>query len=59
VADADVAGFLDAVVVVAGAFDHAGVAAVASRRVELAGDLGVDAGQGAVPVLRGGKPPYR
>ena len=47
-ADAGVVGFLDAVVVVAGSLDHAGVAAVASFRVELAGDLGVDAGQGSV-----------
>ena len=43
-ADADVAGFLDAVVVVAGSFEHAGVAAVAPLRVDLAGDLGEDVG---------------
>jgi hypothetical protein len=59
VADAGLPWFLDPVVVVAGAFDHAGVAAVAPLWVELAGDLGVDAEQGVVPVLRGEKPPYR
>jgi len=35
-------GFLDAVVVVAGSFDHAGVAAVSPLRVDLASDLGDD-----------------
>ena len=44
VAGAGLAGFLDAVVVVAGSFDHAGVAAVAPLRVDLAGDLGDDVG---------------
>jgi hypothetical protein len=42
VAGAGVAGFLDAVVVVAGSFDHAGVAAVSPLRVDLASDLGDD-----------------
>jgi hypothetical protein len=59
VAGADVAGSLDAVAVVAGTFDHAGVAAVAPFRVGLAGDLGQDVGQDAVPVLRGENPPFR
>ena len=53
VAGAGVAGSLDAVAVVAGSFDDAGVAALAPFRVGLAGDLGQDVGQDAVPVLRG------
>jgi hypothetical protein len=44
VAGAGVAGFLDAVVVVMGSFDHAGVAAVAPLRDDPAGDLGDDVG---------------
>jgi hypothetical protein len=59
VSGAGVAGSFDAVAVVAGSFDHARVAAVAPLRVELAGDLGEDAGQDAVDVLRGENPPYR
>ena len=43
-AGAGLAGFLDAVVVVAGSFDHARVVAVAPLRVGLAGDLGDDVG---------------
>lgn len=59
VAEGGFAGFLDAVVVVPGAFDRARAGAVAPLRVDLAGDLGEDVGQGVVPVLRGKKPPYR
>jgi hypothetical protein len=59
VAGAGFAGFLDAVAVMAGAFDGAGAGAVASGGVELAGDLGVDAGDGLSPVLRGEWPPSR
>jgi hypothetical protein len=44
VAGAGVAGSFHAVAVVAGAFDDAGVAAVAPFRVGLAGDLGQDVG---------------
>jgi hypothetical protein len=54
VAGSGVAGFLDRVAVVAGSFDHPGVAAVAPIWVDLLGDLGQDVAQGAVPVLRGG-----
>jgi hypothetical protein len=42
-----------AVLVVAGAFDGAGAAAVAAGGVEPGGDLGVEAGESAGPVLRG------
>ena len=47
VADAGVGGFLDPVVVVAGAFDHPGIGAVTSGGVEVAaaGDVGVNLGQ--------------
>lgn len=52
-------GFLDAVAVVAGAFDRARAAAVAPFGVDRCGDLGQDVGQGVVSVLRGKNPPYR
>jgi hypothetical protein len=53
------AGFLDRVAVVAGAFDRAGAAAVAAFGVGSVRDLGQDRGQRGGPVLRGGKPPFR
>jgi hypothetical protein len=53
VACAGLAGFLDAVAVVAGAFEGAGEGAVAPGGIDLAGDLGVDIGEGLSPVLRG------
>jgi hypothetical protein len=52
-------GFLDAVVVVAGAFDGAGTGAFAAGWVEQAGDVGQQAGEGVIPVLRGECPPSR
>jgi len=60
VADTVLAGFLDRVVVVAGALDHAGVAALAAL-VELlrVGDGGHDAGKDALPLVRGEKPGLR
>ena len=45
--------FLDAVVVVADSFDHAGVGAVALLWVGFSGDLGDDVGQDVFPLLRG------
>lgn len=54
-----VAGFLDAVTVVTGAFDRAWAGPVTPGRVDLCGDLGEDMGQGVIPVLRGKNPPYR
>jgi hypothetical protein len=47
VAGAGVGGCFDAVVAVAGAFDHAGIAAVAALAVQAAaaGDIGLDSGQ--------------
>ena len=57
VAGAVLAGFLDGVVVVAGALDDAGVAALAPF-VELrrAGDVGHDAVEDALLPVRGEKP---
>ena len=52
-------GFLDAVAVVAGAFDRAWAGPVPPFGVDLRGDLGQHVGQGVVPVLRGKNPPYR
>jgi hypothetical protein len=52
-------GFLDAVTVVAGAFDGAGAGAVASFGVDFVGDFGEDFRYRVVPVLRGKCPPYR
>ena len=50
------AGFLDAVVVVAGALDDAGIGALAPLvQVLRAGDVGDDAFERPLPV-RGGKP---
>ncbi len=60
VADAGgLVGFLDAVAVVAGAFDRARAGPVPPFGIDLFGDLGQHAGQGGVPVLRGKNPPYR
>ena len=53
------AGFLDAVVVVAGSLDGARAGAVPSVRVDLPGDLGQDIWQDVSPALRGGRPPSR
>ena len=53
------AGFLDRVAVVPGAFDRAGATAVAALRVGPSRDLGQDRGQDGVPVLRGKRPPFR
>ncbi len=52
-------GLLDAVVVVAGAFDRAWAGPVPPFGVDLRGDVGQHVGQGVVPVLRGKNPPYR
>jgi S-adenosyl methyltransferase len=51
--DAGLAGFLDAVVVVAGSPDGARAGAVPSVRVDLPGDLGQDIWQDVSPALRG------
>ena len=60
VAGAVLAGFLDAVVVVAGALDDAGVAALAPLvEVPRAGDGGHDAGEDALALVRGKKPGQR
>jgi hypothetical protein len=57
VAGAVLAGFLDGVVVVAGALDDAGVAALAARvEVLRVGDLGHDAVEDALVLVRGKKP---
>src|SRR5258705_551202 len=53
------AGFLDRVAVVPGAFGRAGAAAVPAFGIGSFGDLGQDVGQGGVPVLRGERPPSR
>jgi hypothetical protein len=60
VAGAVLAGFLDRVVVVAGALDYSGVAALAAL-VELlrAGDGGHDAVKDALAMARGKKPGRR
>jgi hypothetical protein len=60
-AGADVCGPFDAVAVVAGAFDDAGVTAVAAWWVEvlLAGYISVGFGEGGLQVLRGKRPPGR
>ena len=52
-------GFLDAVAVVAGAFDRVWAGPVPPFGVDLRGDVGQYVGQGVVPVLRGKNPPYR
>jgi hypothetical protein len=58
VADTVLAGFLDRVVVVAGALDHAGVAALAARvNVLRVRDPSHDAGEDAL--VRGEKPGLR
>jgi hypothetical protein len=60
VSDAVVAGFLDAVGVVPGALDDAGVGAVAAGvEVVLAGDAGHQPGEDALAVIRGKKPGRR
>ncbi len=59
VVDGCLAGLLDSVVVVAGAFDRAWAAAFPPDGVDLGGDVGQDVGQGVGPVLRGKSPPYR
>jgi hypothetical protein len=60
VADTVLAGFLDRVVVVAGALDHAGVAALAARvDVLRVRDGGHDAGEDALALVRGKKPGLR
>jgi hypothetical protein len=58
---ADIVGLLDAVAVVAGAFDHAGVGAVAAGAVEVArvGDLAAELGELVVEAVRGKTPPGR
>jgi hypothetical protein len=53
------AGFLDGVAVVPGAFDRAGATAVPALRVGSVRDVGQHGGQGGVPVLRGERPPFR
>ena len=53
------ARFLDAVVVVAGAFDRAGAGAVTAEGVEFAGDGSQDVGLDFSPALRGERPPYQ
>jgi hypothetical protein len=53
------AGFLDAVAVVAGAFDGAGAGAFAARWDEQGADRGQEVGQLFSPVLRGECPPSR
>lgn len=53
------AGFLDGVAVVPSAFDRAGAGTLAAFGVGPVGDLGEDCGQSRIPVLRGGKPPFR
>jgi hypothetical protein len=53
------AGFLDAVAVVAGSLDGARAGAVPAGRADLPGDLGQDVGQDVSPALRGGRPPSR
>ncbi len=59
VAGAGLAGFFDAVAVVAGSCDGAGTGAVASGWVNLVGDLSVDVEDGLSPVLRREWPPSR
>ena len=59
-AGAVLAGFLDGVVVVAGAFDDAGVAALAPLvQVLRVCDAGHDAGEDALALVRGKKPGRR
>ena len=59
-AGAVLAGFLDGVMVVAGALDDAGVAALAALvQVLAAGDGGHDAFEGALALVRGKKPGCR
>ena len=53
------AGFLDAVAVVAGAFDFAWAGPVSAGAQSFPGDLGVNLGYGVYPVLRGKCPPFR
>lgn len=52
-------GFLDAIVVVTGAFDRAGAGPFTTRRVEQVGDLGQQVRECLIPVLRGECPPSR
>jgi hypothetical protein len=52
-------GFLDAVVVVSGAFDGAGAGAFAAFRDQEGCELGEVLGVGVSPVLRGECPPSR
>jgi len=60
VAGAVLAGFLDGVMVVAGALDDAGVAALAARvDVLRVRDSGHDAGEDALALVRGEKPGLR
>ena len=60
VAGAVVFGFLDAVAVVASAFDDAGVGALAVLAEDAAvGDVGGHAGEGPLAVVRGKKPGRR
>ena len=57
--DGAFAGFLDAVLVVPGAFDCAWAGSVSAGDQLLPGDLGVNGGDGVRPVLRGKCPPFR
>jgi hypothetical protein len=57
VADAVLAGFLDGVVVVAGAADGVGVGAFAAGvEAGLPGDVGGDLVESACPLIRGKRP---
>jgi hypothetical protein len=55
---AGLAAFLDAVAVVADAFECSWAGAVAAFGDPAAADLSQDVGDGQVPVLRGESPPY-
>jgi hypothetical protein len=55
---AGLAAFLDAVAVVADAFECPWAGAVAALGDSPAADLSQDLGDGLVPVLRGESPPY-